>query len=375
MKLAIVGLGAAGLSAALAAAEAGIEVVGFEQSGLDNQEASSGGRAKIIRFGYDDPFYAALMRSTMTRWTALAEQTGAHLMDRNGGVHIGSSDVIDTVQQGIVGAGQSVERLTEASDRLAAFGMHLHRSAEPSGTEAAVYEPAAGVMWTSAVRLALASAATKAGASLRDHTRVEELIERESGTVIRTPSGVEVFDRVIVAGGPWAFRLAPRAAASFAITRRYQLVFATDDPIGDGRPRPWVDLSPPGYYGMINVAPRLHLIGVHDLEREQSVADPGEPDDEGIKADTVASEAAYVRTRFGVDPRPVEVRVCHYTSTASRDFVIDNCPGFRRVILLSPCSGHGFKFSITMGLYAAAVAGGQPIPDRERFRLQFATMS
>jgi sarcosine oxidase len=363
MRLGIVGLGAAGLSAALAGADAGVEVVGFEQSDLDNQEASSGGRAKIIRFGYDDPFYADLMRSTMARWDALAERTGAHLMDRNGGIHIGPPETVALVERGIAGAGQRFERLDRRSERLAAFGLRL------GPTEPAIYEPAAGVMWTSAVRRALADAATTSGATLRHHTRVDDLAGGQDGVVIRTSNGVEVFDRVIVAGGPWAFRLAPRAAAAFAITRRYQLAYATDGPIGDGRPRPWMDLSAPGYYGMINVAPGLHLIGVHDPEREQLVRDPDEPDDEAIKADTVAKEAAYARRRFGLESWPVEVRVCHYTSTVARDFVVDDCPARPGVTLLSPCSGHGFKFSITMGFYAAAIAGGQPIPDRDRFRL------
>jgi sarcosine oxidase len=376
MRLGIVGLGAAGMSAALAGAEAGFEVVGFEQFGLDNQEASSGGRAKIIRFGYDDPFYADLMRSTLSRWEALEKRTGAHLMDLHGGLHLGSPDAIDIVQRGIVDAGRRAERLDAASDQLAAFGMRMRApAADATTSRTAVYEPGAGVMWTSAVRGALATAAIEAGATLRDHTRVEDLREVADGVAVRTANGVDVFDRVIVAGGPWAFRLAPGAAAAFAITRRFQLVFGTEEPIGDGRPRPWIDLDAPGYYGMVNVAPGVHLTGVHDLDREQLVANPDDRDDEVIKADTVANAEAYVRERFGVEPRTIEVRVCHYTSTASRDFVIDDCPGLRRVMLLSPCSGHGFKFSITMGFYAATLASGQPVPDRERFRLQFATMS
>ncbi|HEY7175821.1 MAG TPA: hypothetical protein VH442_12970, partial [Micromonosporaceae bacterium] len=77
------------------------------------------------------------------------------------------------------------------------------------------------------------------------------------------------------------------------------------------------------------------------------------------------------RRRFGltVQPQVVEVRACHYTSTPSTDFVIDDCPGLPGVVLLSACSGHGFKFTITTGTYAAALAIDADAPHRDRFRL------
>src|SRR5258708_39779896 len=96
-KVAVIGLGAAGLGAAWSAADRGCDVVGYEQSDLDNQPASSGGRGKIIRFGYDDPFYADLMRETMPRWDALARQTCRTLMRLRGGFHTGTSDDVATV--------------------------------------------------------------------------------------------------------------------------------------------------------------------------------------------------------------------------------------------------------------------------------------
>lgn len=369
MRLAVIGLGAAGLSAALAAAESGIDVTGFDQSDLDNQEASSGGRGKIIRFGYADPFYTGLMRSTMARWTALADRTGVRLMDRHGGIHIGPPEATATVAHGIVDSGQTCEIIDRTSDVLGSFGARL------GDDETAVYEPAAGVMWTWTVRDALATEAASAGATLRDNTRVEAVTPVAGGVAVRTSEGVDVFDHAIVAGGPWVNRLAPTAAAAFSVTRRHQLVFASEGPIGDGLARPWIDMSGPSFYGMINVAPNTHLIGVHNPDQPQVVRDPGEPGDPQLRDQTITAQMAYVAERFGIRPEPIDVRTCHYTSTSTDDFVIDDCPERPGITLLSACSGHGFKFSITMGVYAVALASGSSIPDRERFRLQFATMS
>jgi sarcosine oxidase len=237
--------------------------------------------------------------------------------------------------------------------------------------EPAAVEPTAGVMWPAETRAALTDAARAAGADLREHCPVQDI----DGLAPRTPEGVSGFDRIILAGGPWAFRLAPEAAGAFTITRRFQVVFRTGAPLGDGRPRPWIDHAGIGYYGMVNVAPGLHLVGLHEVDIEQPVDDPDEPVDEEMRAWSLARSTEYVRRRFGVGIEPVEVRICHYTSTPSRDFVIDDCPGRPGVILLSPCSGHGFKFGITVGEYAARLAHDEIVPDRERFRRRSATMN
>jgi sarcosine oxidase len=365
LRIAVVGLGAAGLAAALAAAQRGADVVGFEQADLDNQAASSGGRGKIIRFGYDDPFYADLMRATLPRWEALAARSGRRLMSRHGGLHIGG-DTIAEIRRGIVDSGQIYHEVRPDSPHLAQFGARMDAGEE------AVFEPTAGVMWPHEVRAALADAAREAGVLVRCGVPVTSL---EPPTAVRGAlrTNGEDFDRVILAGGPWAFRLAPRAADAFAITRRFQAVFTTNEPLGDGRPRPWIDHAGVGYYGMLNVAPNTHLAGLHELDAEQPVTDPDEPVDTALRDRTMALEMDYVMQRFGLTEPPTvrDVRACHYTSTATRDFVIDDCPGLPGVTLLSPCSGHGFKFAITVGEYAAALAHGEPVPDRDRFRIGY----
>ncbi len=37
----------------------------------------------------------------------------------------------------------------------------------------------------------------------------------------------------------------------------------------------------------------------------------------------------------------------------SEDFLIDLLPGEKRIVVASPCSGHGFKFGALMGLELA----------------------
>ena len=55
----------------------------------------------------------------------------------------------------------------------------------------------------------------------------------------------------------------------------------------------------------------------------------------------------------GCDPMPVRSAVCCYTNTPDGHFVVDRHPGARRRVVVSACSGHGFKFAPVVGAIAA----------------------
>ena len=64
------------------------------------------------------------------------------------------------------------------------------------------------------------------------------------------------------------------------------------------------------------------------------------------------------------------MRTCMYTRTPDEDFVIDRSSVDPRIILASPCSGHGFKFASVIGEVLADLALGRTSgSDISRFRL------
>jgi sarcosine oxidase len=67
----------------------------------------------------------------------------------------------------------------------------------------------------------------------------------------------------------------------------------------------------------------------------------------------------------GLVAEPRSVTTCLYTSTASEDFVLDRVGP---VVLASPCSGHGFKFTPEVGRLLADLADGVG-PEVARFTL------
>ena len=62
--------------------------------------------------------------------------------------------------------------------------------------------------------------------------------------------------------------------------------------------------------------------------------------------------------------------VCLYTNTPDENFILDRHPLHPQVLVVSPCSGHGFKFSSVIGeLAATLLRGQQPSFDLSLFNL------
>ena len=64
--------------------------------------------------------------------------------------------------------------------------------------------------------------------------------------------------------------------------------------------------------------------------------------------------------------RCIKAVSCLYTATPDAEFVIDFHPESKRVIVASPCSGHGFKHSAAIGEALAELA----VDGKSRFDLR-----
>jgi sarcosine oxidase len=70
---------------------------------------------------------------------------------------------------------------------------------------------------------------------------------------------------------------------------------------------------------------------------------------------------AIARYMPAADGPLLHAAACLYTNAPDEDFIIDRLPGFEQVVLLSPCSGHGYKFCPVVGEIAAdLVMTGRP---------------
>ena len=76
----------------------------------------------------------------------------------------------------------------------------------------------------------------------------------------------------------------------------------------------------------------------------------------------------YVGPYFpGLSSTCIRHKVCLYTQVDRARFIIDRHPDADRVIIASPCSGHGFKHSAGVGELLAQMALGEDHQDIARF--------
>ena len=64
------------------------------------------------------------------------------------------------------------------------------------------------------------------------------------------------------------------------------------------------------------------------------------------------------------------LHACMFTNTPDEHFIIDSLPGVEEVLVVSACSGHGFKFVPVVGeIVADLVTTGRSRFDLSMFRL------
>lgn len=106
-------------------------------------------------------------------------------------------------------------------------------------------------------------------------------------------------------------------------------------------------------------------------EQYSSRTDPDELDREVRPGEIEDVYERFVRDRLpGLDRRCLKATACLYTVTPDSRFVIDRHPDHGNVLLVSACSGHGFKHSPAIGeALAQLVISGQSELDLSGFSL------
>jgi sarcosine oxidase len=120
-----------------------------------------------------------------------------------------------------------------------------------------------------------------------------------------------------------------------------------------GRPVPSVvSFKPDDHtHDMYSLAdPKYGLkVGAHHEGPEADPNVPGGPEPKLIERITAWTRETY---RLA-DPDPVGAETCMYTTTPDQSFILERRG---RIVVGSPCSGHGFKFAPAIGERLAALA-------------------
>lgn len=358
MKAIIVGGGIMGLSTAWGFVRDGHQVELFEQGPLPNPAASSMDEHRLIRHPYGDHAgYARMIDDAYTAWDLLWNDLGRKLYAPTGTLAL---------------TGNGADWATVSADVLASIGKPMVdlpladlASRFPllrvDGIEQAFWMDTGGVLFAQDIVTALAQhLAAQPGVRLHAHSIVG-MVDPEHARVVTGAGTVHSGDVVVVAAGAWAPRLLPSLGSRVVPSR--QIVIYFDLP-ADQRAA-WANgpliIDKTGDVGLYLVPPALGRgmkIGDHEFSRTGDPSGERTADESEIRP--LLTRCANLLEGFE-HWRTNRLKVCFYSVTDDEGFIVEKTGALGWV--MSPCSGHGFKFGALMGLQLAhtIAAGRDPV--------------
>lgn len=354
----VIGLGAHGSAALYYLSKTGKKVAGIDRYTPPHIHGSSHGQSRIIRQAYhENPFYVPLVRAAYSVWEELERESGKTLLMRTGSLLLGSEDASI-----IKGARLSAETHGIAYEYLE--GSELHRrfpAFQPGPDTVGIWEKDAGILLPEACIQTWLAAAAANKAAIQVNERVIRIIPHADVVEITSDKESYTAKKVIVSAGAWLGSLLPELKLPLTIER--QVVYWFRDKRNQPHFQPanmpvyiWEYGPDKLFYGFPDLGEGIK-IGFHHGGRHIQP--------EHLQQDVSAAEISEIEAIAGryldIDPEFRASSVCMYTNTPDEHFIIDWYPGNQNILIASPCSGHGFKFSSVIGKILSELATDRPM--------------
>lgn len=338
-------------------ARAGLRVAGCDALQPPHRMGSSHGESRIIRAAYfEDPIYTPLALQAFHDWRALEQETGRSLLRVTGGLNIGPPNGML-----VSGALASARQHGLAHELLSsAEVMRRHPGLRVRTGHVAVFEPDAGILDPEGCVAALLESAQSAGAELHFDQPLHSWTRRNEFT-IETNGGTYRAKSLVLAVGAWLPAFKPELP--LIVTRQPIFWFDTVEPefYSERRlPHYLIEFEPDRvFYGFPDLGGGLKCAIHHEGEPARADAV-----DRELRIDELDHVRALVAEFLPDALGPLRKSdVCLYTKTPDGHFLIDRDATEPGLVLLSPCSGHGFKFAPALAnLVAEAMASQAALP-------------
>jgi sarcosine oxidase len=364
----IVGLGAMGSATAYHLAKRGLRVLGLDRYHPPHNFGSSHGLTRIIREAYfEDPLYVPLVQRAYELWAELEQQSGQQLLLKTGGLMIGPRDGAL-----VSGASRSAQEHKLAHELLTSASLaQKFPGFKVQDNPSAVWEPRAGILFPERAIQTHLDLAAKLGADLHFNESVRKWEPLGKCVRIFTESDFYTGNHLVLSPGAWMNSLLPEPKLPLTVERQVLFWF---------KPGSHMELFQPARLPIFirQYASDKFFYGFPDLGDGVKVAfhhQGGRVDPESLSQEVQPSETDAMRAVLSdyLPDANGEVRstaVCMYTNAPDEHFILDYHPKYPQVVVASPCSGHGFKFSPVIGeLIAGMIEGNQPRFNLELFRI------
>lgn len=348
----VVGAGIHGLCTAFWLVQAGVtRLTVFERHGPCHPHGSSHGTTRITRATYEQPEFVRLARRAAAEgWPALERELGRPLRVPTPGVFFGPAN-------GPIAAYAAATRAAGAA--VAPLHVTAARARFPllafADDDLVLEDHEAAVLCAEDAMRGLSEWLTQRGVALRWREPVVGLTQDDDGVAIATAGGAHRAASVVVATGAWLPQLVAAPTTQTVLRQHvaYGLLATSPAAMAPGAFPVWCRIGR-GANAFCYGLPAHDARGVKFAHhRTNGVADDA---DEVPRDDDPAPLAALAAELFTTPLQLTHREHCLYTMTADQRIAVAAIPGSPRIVAITACSGHGFKFGPLVGERAAALA-------------------
>lgn len=379
--VAVIGLGAMGAATLYQLARQGVNAVGIDRFSPPHDQGSTHGETRITRqaIGEGEVYVPLALRSNEI-WKELEAETGERLLVQNGCliVETASPASTGTIRTAFLArTRKAAEAFRIAHEMLdAAEIRRRYPQFTPRDDEIGYFEPGGGYLNPERCVSVQLDRARALGAVTQLGTRVISVEPDGAGLRVITDQGELLAGRVIVSAGAWAPALLGAAFDPLLAPRRQVMHWFQVEPEWKTH---WSES--PVFIWSHGPNPNDFFYGFPSLDGGNTIKTAGEQYDAVVQPDETertvsAEEISAMRNEHllgrvqGLQPTATRSATCLYTVTPDSNFLIDHHPDSERILVVSPCSGHGFKHSAAIGEVAAqCVTAGKSAVDISAFAL------
>lgn len=336
----VVGGGVMGTATARALARRGRKVALLERFQIGHKRGSSHGAARIFRISYPEQRYVELAQESLLLWRELEKEAGERLLTTTGGFDTGKNLDAHINHLDAVRIPYDVLEGREVAQRWPFLKLPADKQV--------LYQPDGGVIRAERAWYAFARVAAQDGAEIHDNAQVVRFEYSKDGRYVRlqTPSREIEARSVVVTAGAWAKELLGRAGIHLDVTPTRETVAFFKFPY-EVHPTV-VDWADPLIYALPSPGQGIK-VGEHHAGPQ---TDPNELGD--VDYGSVERIAGWVARHYPqAETTPHLTETCIYTNTEDESFIMEP---YGRIVVGSPCSGHGFKFAPWIGENLAGLA-------------------
>ena len=353
----VIGLGAMGAATVYQLAKAGAKVAGIDRHHPPHTLGSSHGDTRITRLSVGEGAqYVPIVRRSHRIWRELEVLSGEALFEQSGLLVLTSyadfdpSDASDFTLRTLAlaqtyGIAHEVLDAEQIRQRFPQF-------AQVADNAVGYYEPEGGFVRPERCIEVQLRLAEQHGATLYKGETVTDIRSDAHGVTVTTDQRTLQADKLVVSAGNWAGGLLGAPFDRLLSVYRQQLFWFATEPdaqLVGASPTFILTHGPdqtnygfpalPGEGSLKVATAQYHTASTPEtLDRSVSPAQAREMYEQQVQGRIAGLTAEVVKSA-----------VCAYTVTPDHHFIIDTHPTLQHTLVVSPCSGHGFKHSAALG--------------------------